>query len=47
MKTAKICCSKTCVNFGQSCGNQGLAEVVENDFFLKVDSFKLPESFMS
>ena len=33
MKTAKICCSKTCINFGRCNGNHGLAETVENDFY--------------
>ena len=34
MKTAEICCSKTCVdNFGCCYGNQGWPEAVENQFF--------------
>ena len=35
MKTAKMCFSKTCVNFGRCYGNQGWAEVVENILFGK------------
>ena len=48
MKTVEICCSKTCVNFGHCYGNQGLAEIVENQtFFLKISSFEKSESFNS
>ena len=48
MKTVEICCSKTCVNFGRCYGNQGWAEVVENQMlFLKISSFEKSESFNS
>ena len=48
MKTAEICCSKTCVNFGRCYGNQAWAETVENQMhFLKICSFEKSESFNS
>ena len=48
MKSAEMCFSKTCVNFGRSCGNQGWAEAVENKIFAsEISSFKMLESFKS
>ena len=48
MKTAEMCCSKTCVKFGHCFGNQGWAEAVQKYFFvLKMSSFKISKSFKS
>ena len=48
MKTAEMCFSKTCANFGRCYGNQGWAKVVEKSVFgLQISPFKLSESFKS
>ena len=47
MKTAKICSSRTCVNFACCYGNQGWVEGLKIIFALEISSFKLSESLKS